>query len=156
MKTSAIIIFAFLLFFACKPKEESNASMEVMQIEQDTTIRVNPLLELGCYGYKADGNEIKMSIKELDAEVKADLTYALKEKDKNEGTFVGTFVDNKLIGTYTFMSEGMESTREIAFMVTDNKLFEGFGDLDDSGTKFKDRNNITYSTSMPLSKPGCE
>lgn len=132
-----MILFAFLIFISCKSKEESNASMEVMQIEQDTTISVNPILELGCYGYKADGNEIKMSINELNPEVKADLTYALKEKDKNVGTFVGSLADDKLIGTYTFMSEGMESTREIAFMVTDNKLFEGFGDLDDSGTKFQ-------------------
>ena len=83
------------------------------------------------------------------------LNYAFKEKDANTGTFSGVLKDSVLIGNYSFMSEGMVSSREVAFLVKENQLIEGFGELDETGTGFKDKDNISFSSSMPLTKTEC-
>ncbi len=87
--------------------------------------------------------------------MEANLTYAYAEKDKNTGTFTGEFNDGKLVGTYTFQSEGVESKRQVAFMLKDNQLVEGYGELNEDGTIFKDVNSVNYSSTMPLTKMDC-
>ena len=84
------------------------------------------------------------------------LNIEYAEKDANQGKFVGTLNGDKLIGTYTFNSEGTESSREMAFLIKDNQLIEGYGELNEDGTKFKDMNTIKYTSTMPLTKMECD
>ena len=44
----------------------------------------------------------------------------------------------------------------MAFLVQDNQLIEGYGDLNEEATKFKDVNSIKYTSDMPLSKKDCK
>ncbi len=44
----------------------------------------------------------------------------------------------------------------MAFWVKDNQLIEGYGDLNEDGTKFTDVNTIKYTSTMPLTKVECE
>lgn len=41
------------------------------------------------------------------------------------------------------------------FLVKDNQLIEGYGDLNEDGTKFKDVNSIKDTSTMPLTKVDC-
>ena len=83
--------------------------------------------------------------------------YQLKEKDQNKGTFKGILNGDILMVTYTFQSEGTESTREIAFKIIDNLLIEGYGEQITEGTssRFKDAKSINFSSTMPLTKKDC-
>ena len=112
-------------------------------------------LETSCYEYKSDGNNLKIEITAVNEEVIANLNIAYAEKDANQGKFIGKLNGDKLIGTYIFMSEGKESSREVAFMVKDNQLIEGYGELNEDGTKFKDIKTIQYTSTMPLTKVDC-
>lgn len=96
-----------------------------------------------------------MEITEINKVVKGKLSYSLDGKDKNSGTILGTLEDNKLFAVYTFTSEGVESKRDISFLIKDNQLIEGYGELHADGTSFVDKNNITYSSSFPLTKTDC-
>lgn len=96
-----------------------------------------------------------MNLTEVTDEVNGNFDIVFAEKDSNNGTFVGKLNGNKLIGLYTFQSEGTESSREIAFLVTNNQLIEGFGELIENGTKFKDTAAIKYSSTMLLTKVEC-
>lgn len=147
MKASILLAVAILTLVGCKntTKEEN--------LEKETTN--TPILETGCYAYKANGNSIKMEITKVSESITGNLNIFYAEKDANQGEFRGTLNGNKLIGTYTFNSEGTESSREIAFLVKNNQLIEGYGELNTSGTKFKDVNNIKYTSSMPLTKTDC-
>lgn len=138
-----IIFFAFVFTVACKNNSESG-------VEQ------NSILEIGCYGYENDGDEIKMEITEINDKITGNLDIFYAEKDANQGKFVGTLQDDKLIGVYTFNSEGITSSRKMAFLVQDNQLIEGYGDLNEEATKFKDVNKIKYTSDMPLSKMDCK
>ena len=155
MKKLIIIPFLILAFASCTNSKENKASSE----EKPSTAakeKSSNLLHTGCYTYNANNNSIKFRVKEVGKKVKGDLSYALNGKDANTGTFTGTLKVNKLIGSYTFNSEGKKSTREVAFLVKNNRLIEGYGPLNETGTKFKDKEAIKYTSKMPLTKTGCD
>lgn len=117
--------------------------------------RMSTVLQKGCYTYDENGTTIDLEITENGDSVTGNLAYALSGKDKNTGTFKGRLKDDKLIGEYTFRSEGVESSREVAFMVKGGRLIEGYGEMTDEGTAFKDPDAIDYSSKMPLAKTDC-
>lgn len=147
MKKLALLMFAIFTILACK----KNTKIETPIKESPD----KPILETACYEYNSDGNHITMEITEIDSKVMANLNIAYAEKDRNQGKFVGDLNGDKLIGTYTFNSEGTESSREIAFLIKDNQIIEGYGEMNEEGTKFKDTSSITYPATMPLLKVDC-
>ncbi|MDD7886099.1 hypothetical protein [Flavivirga sp. 57AJ16] len=68
----------------------------------------------------------------------------------------GKLNGDTLFGEYTFMSEGIESKREVAFLIKDHQLIEGYGELNEDRTAFVDKNNISYTSTMPLTKTDCD
>ena len=153
-KKIVLVSFIAFTFFHCKNKEENVEDINVEDTsETDNTI--TPTLEKGCYMYNENGSFVNMEIIKNENPIEGDLIYAYAEKDKNIGKFIGELKDDKLIGTYTFQSEGVESKRQVAFMLKDNQLVEGYGELTDDGTMFKDVNSISYSSTMPLTKINC-
>ncbi|TDQ30184.1 hypothetical protein [Tenacibaculum caenipelagi] len=153
MKKILVLFLVTAVAISCKKKESKNDTTK----ESKEAIAETPttLLQVGCYEYNKDENLISIEIIEIDDTIKGTIEYALAEKDANIGTFIGILNNDKLIGTYTFISEGTESAREIAFMVKDNQLIEGFGELNETGNAFKDKNNISYTSTMPLTKIDC-
>lgn len=156
MKKLALLTFALITIVACKNDTKSDNQTEIAQ--ENTSIEIAPktTLKTGCYEYNSNGNNITMEITEVNDKVMANLNIAYAEKDVNQGKFVGTLNGDKLIGTYTFNSEGTESSREMAFLVKDDQLIEGYGDLNEDGTKFKDVNTVKYTSTMPLTKVDCD
>ncbi len=156
MKKLALLALALLTIVACENNtktENQSVTKEEITVKKSSEKRA---LETGCYEYNSDGNNVKMEITEVNKNVTGDLNIAYSEKDANQGEFMGTLTGDKLIGTYTFNSEGTESSREIAFLVKDNQLIEGYGDMNEDGTKFKDVNAIKYKFTMPLTKVDCD
>ena len=87
----------------------------------------NPQL-FACYHAQVGSSNALLQISEVKGKnVKGNLIYQNYEKDSSYGDFVGTFADRKLNASYTFQSEGVESTREIIFEQNNNILnSEGF------------------------------
>ena len=156
MKKTLFLTAIFFSLIACR----NHTKLE----NQDVTKDENTLngtskamtLEIGCYAYDSNGSIIKMEITQTNEVVLGNLNIAYAEKDANQGKFAGTLEGDKLIGTYTFQSEGTESTREIAFLVKNNQLIEGYGELIENGTKFKDVSTINYTSKMPLTRVDCK
>ena len=155
MKKMIFLALALVTIAACKKNEKIENETVVKEVKVEETA-TTPLLETGCYEYKSNGNLIKMEITEVNQKVIADLKIVYVEKDASQGKFVGTLNGDKLVGTYTFNSEGTESSREMAFLVKDDQLIEGYGDLNEDGTKFKNAKSITYNSTMPLTKVDCD
>ncbi|MDC7999846.1 hypothetical protein POV26_02255 [Aequorivita todarodis] len=132
-KKLILLTFVTLAFFSCKNKEEK--PNEVIVEEETVVEEAMPSLEIGCYTYNQNGNTVNLEITKNDNPVEGNLSYAFAEKDKNTGTFTGEFNDRKLIGTYTFQSEGKEGKRQVAFMLKDGQLVEGYGELNEDGTR---------------------
>ncbi|SFB68059.1 hypothetical protein SAMN04487891_101334 [Flagellimonas taeanensis] len=156
MKKLLFACFALSVVASCKTKETKEVDSAPEAPETVAPPQSMPTLEEGCYTYDANGNRIVLEITEINSAVLGNLDYALKEKDANKGTFAGVLKDSVLLGSYTFMSEGTESTRQVAFLVKGDQLIEGFGALDETGTEFQDPTSLSFSSSMPLSKTDCE
>ncbi|MCK0145348.1 hypothetical protein MWU78_06820 [Arenibacter sp. F26102] len=141
--------------YKMESKSEINRSREDVN---STILEKAPSTELsvGCYGYNDNGNLIVMDITEIKDSIKASLDISYNEKDANHGTFSGKLKGNKLIGTHTFSSEGMVSKRKMAFLLKDGQLIEGFGELNETGTDYKNIDNIQYTSKMPLLKMDCK
>ena len=155
MKKLMILSLFALTMIACKDDKKTEIATETATENPVIAETTTAVLEPGCYEYIKDGNDVKMEITKVADEVTGNLVTAYSGKDSNTGTFVGKLNGDKLIGTYTFDSEGTSSSREVAYELKDNQLIEGYGDLDDSGTKFKDVNTIKYTSTTPLLKVDC-
>jgi hypothetical protein len=156
MKKIFFLILVLVTIAACK--NETKTENEVVTIPKNKVQdeSKNIILEKGCFEYNNNGNTIKMEITEVSEKVTGNLDIVYAEKDSNHGTFVGKLNNDKLIGVYTFHSEGIESSREMAFLVKGNQLIEGYGELNNDGTKFKDTTTIKYTSAMPLTKVDCK
>lgn len=153
-KKVALLMLVAMACFYCKNKEEQPQEEVQENPIEEHLVRVSTL-EKGCYTYNASGSMVQFEITKTDNPVEGNLIYALAEKDKSIGVFKGTFNEGKLIGNYTFQSEGVESSRQVAFMLQDNQLIEGYGELNTDGISFTDVSTINYVSTMPLHKSDC-
>jgi hypothetical protein len=150
MKKSLFLFLTLpLLLISCK-KAEVVVTEERPEIVEPKTVSVKE-----CYSYEKDGTSISLQIETSGSDVSGKLDYAVAEKDKNTGMAKGKWENNILLLDYTFQSEGTESTRQIAFELKDGKLVEGYGEMTDEGTKFKDPSKLEFTSTMPLSKTNC-
>lgn len=110
-----------------------------------------------CYSYEANGSIIALRITDAGETVTGNLVYAWAEKDRNVGEFTGKIEGDVLIGIYTFQSEGVESKREVAFLIKENTLVEGFGEIEDDGNgiRFADADALDFDGSITLSATDC-
>ena len=112
-----------------------------------------------CFAFANDSSEIELSFNvNSHQEINGKLNYKLYEKDKNEGTLVGNIKGDTLIADYTFMSEGVSSVREVAFLQKDGTYIEGFGDVVEANGKvtFKDKKKLKFDSKMILTKVDCK
>ena len=91
-------------------------------------------------------------------EVNGKLSYNIVGKDKNEGSLIGNMKGDTLIADYTFMSEGVSSIREVAFLQKDGAFIEGFGDVIEANGKFsfKDKTKLKFDAKNTLTKVDCK
>jgi len=154
MKKLIILSFITVAILSCKDNNENRKSTDEetqLIIKKESTSS----LKIGCFSYNDGKSIINFEITETGNQIIGNLTYELYEKDSNKGTFTGNTLNDKLFGIYTFESEGIESSREVAFMIKDNLLIEGYGELNESGNAFKDKKTIKYVSKMPLKKIDC-
>jgi hypothetical protein len=88
-----------------------------------------------CYTYAENRDTIQLKIATLNNSVTGNLTYNLFEKDINRGTLVGSIQGDTLFADYTFVSEGVESIREVAFFKVGEDFVEGFGEIEEQNGK---------------------
>lgn len=151
-----LVIMAVLAFSVSSCKNENKTvettNENAVEAPMETPVAT---LEMGCYAYNKDGNETVLDITSLDNGVTGNLHNTMNGKDSNSGTFTGNLEGDKLIGIYTFMSEGKESKREVAYLLKDNTLVEGYGELNADGNAFADKTKINYTSTSPLVKTDC-
>ena len=110
-----------------------------------------------CYNSISDKDTIILSMTIRDGSVTGDLYYNLMEKDKNTGSIEGKMIGDTIVADYTFMSEGMQSIREVVFLKKGNTLTQGFGAIEDINGKtvFKDRSALVFNDANQLTKVDC-
>lgn len=110
-----------------------------------------------CYSFTNDKDSITLKLILKDSFVTGNLNYNFFEKDRNTGSIEGRLTGDTIIAEYSFMSEGLQSAREVAFLRKGNNLLEGFGGVQDINGKtvFKDRATLVFDTVNVLTKADC-
>lgn len=111
-----------------------------------------------CYTYSKDSSNVMMRITKNGNLITGDLVYDYFEKDKNTGTLKGQMQGDTLFAEYSFMSEGMSSVREVAFLKKENELIEGFGNMEEKAGKmvFKNKSALKFEKNITLKKSDCK
>ena len=149
MKNTSIIALSLVIFASCntEKKQESTTKTEVKTTQTET-----------CYQHTKDSSTIRLNVIINDNMITGNLTYDYYQKDKSKGTIKGQLKSDTLFADYTFMSEGVESVREVVFIRTANGWVEGYGEIDDKDGKvvFKNRNKITFDNNVVLKETACK
>ncbi len=156
-----------LLLAACKgPKtknEQTNKTETTTVVTpSDTTVGIpTPAPATGagdCYSSKTGNSIVEMALTIKGGIVTGTLNYLPEAKDKNTGTLSGSMRGDTLLADYTFMSEGVESVREVVFLKTARGYKEGYGAVRDQAGKmiFEDLKQIDFSKSTELVKVDCD
>ncbi|WP_426064764.1 hypothetical protein [Flavobacterium sp. DSP2-3-1] len=156
MKKVILLGVVFIsVFVSCKKgmkTEESPAVLEKIVVEEPESKE--------CYRAILKKDTVSLTLNVKNGQLSSgNLSYNFFEKDKNAGTLVGEFKGDTLYADYTFMSEGISSVREVAFLKKDDSYVEGFGDvIDDNKGKvtFKDKKQLQFDGNVLLSKVDCK
>lgn len=145
------------IFTACN--NNKNTIVETKDtIPVDTIVATaHPLNEKQCYANYSKKDSIKLQLTTNENTITGTLQIKLFAKDENKGTFKGIIKGDTLIADYVFMSEGILSTRQIAFLKRNNNLIEGYGDVEEKDGKilFKNVAKLNFNNSTPLVKVTC-
>jgi hypothetical protein len=152
---SGLVLMSVLV--SCKKEEEKQVETIPDASEK---IVVEEQVSDECYSGSIKKDTILMNLTIKGNEVtNGKLSYKFYEKDKNQGTLVGELKGDTLIADYTFMSEGVSSVRQVAFLKKGNTYVEGYGDVvDDNKGKvtFKDKKQLKFDGNVVLSKVDCK
>ena len=143
-----LFIAAACIFASCS-KKESETTTVVESDEQPGS---------GCYAYTTEKDSAFLHIDiTSDSIVTGNLEYKLFEKDRNRGEIDGKLYGDTLLAKYKFMSEGVESTREVAFVKKDGNWVEGFGPAEEKNgsMQFSDRSKLDFAKGLVFKTADC-
>lgn len=152
---SAAIILG-TVFLSCNSnstlqKNSNSTQQELKKPSVDTNSTI-------CYSLENGKDTVLMKLKIDNGQVSGDLKYHYYEKDKNTGTLKGQMNGDTLFATYTFMSEGKESVRQIVFLKKGDEMTEGHGNVNyvTGEPDFTDKSAIKFDNKFVLKKTGCK
>jgi len=143
-----LLIVAAFIFASCAKKES----------ETTTVVESDEQASAQCFAYITDKDSAFLHIDVTsDSIVKGDLEYKLFEKDRNRGEIDGRLYGDTLLANYKFMSEGVTSTREVAFLKKDGNWVEGFGPAEEKNgsMQFSDRSKLDFAKGLVFKNASC-
>lgn len=159
MPVKSIILVGFILLSgSCN--NEGNTSSEIKEdpIKSETVNKVIPdSLFSGCYSQIAGRDTANLQIENKGGSVGGALSYAIFQKDRNDGTLQGEMSGGILTGWYLFKSEGIISVRQVAWKIKGSELWPGTGEvIERKDTMFFSLpDKLQYDSTRPFRKVDC-
>ena len=148
----------FALLTAC-----SKSGQNIQEQGEQATVKENlgeeTLNDPSCYLYATDRDTVYLVLNPpVAGKVTGDLSYDFFERDGNIGFIEGIVQGDTLIADYTFLSEGMVSVREVGFLLGEDQVVEGYGDVEqvDGRMVFWHKDSLDFSNGLVLRKISCE
>lgn len=150
MKNKILVVALVACFLSSCKKEEKK--------EEEIIPKSNEVVTKECFESIKGKDTIQLSINIENQNVTGNLVYNLFEKDRNIGTIEGKMIGDTLFADYKFMSEGVESFRQVAFIKKDGKLSEFYGEVEEKEGKivFKDKSKLVLNSGFVLSSVSCK
>ena len=156
MKTTLLSLLAIgTILTACNTKTAQESAGETAA--DTATVAAPPVATASCYAYTANKDTITLRLTANKNAVTGEFAYKLFEKDKNTGTIQGGMKGDTLLADYTFMSEGTESVRQVAFLRGGDTFTEGYAAVRQEGSRmvFEKTGDLKFNGNTALKKVSC-
>lgn len=153
---NSLLFLSLLLSYSCNKSTssstETNMTDSIALSENKAMIPVST-----CYMSSMGKDTFHLKVEKFENVVTGQLNYLFHEKDKQRGTFEGVLHGDTLLADYTFMSEGKNSTRQIAFIINDSTAIEGYGEVEERDGKMiiKNTSLLQFGSGLQLKKVSC-
>lgn len=149
-----ILMFAVIIISCNNNNGAGTADDDSTSVVQSDTAQITLP---SCYTLQTSNNLVLLKLETMHPTVSGQLTYEIMGKDKNDGTIEGTMSGDTLFANYNFMSEGIRSVREVAFLKKGDSLIEGFGNVKQQGDTmvFTNTDSLNFDGSMVLKETPC-
>ncbi len=155
-----LAVICLIVSGACNQSATNGSESDATQTVQENTKAGEEMKtmipESGCYAGTIGKDSMFIKIEVFPNVVTGKLEYNFYEKDDNIGNIDGEMHGDTLIANYTFNSEGSSSVRQVAFLVQDETLREGYAPMEDKQGKmvFTDLSQLKFG-GPALSKTPC-
>jgi hypothetical protein len=149
MKNQSFRILSIVLLgvWATSCNQATQTQVETNALTEDSILN-------GIYAYRKNGDTITLKLRVNDGVAAGDLIFALKEKDRNMGSINGSMNKDLLLADYTFLSEGINSVRQVAFKIKNDSAWQAYGEMEESAGKFifKNPDSLQFDEKFVLVK----
>jgi len=147
-----------IILIGCNNSSTNNEKL-IEPLENSTTDNYEDPATPSCYLFATDRDTVYLKLNPpVDGKVTGELDYFFFERDGNVGHIEGEIKGDTLFAEYTFMSEGLSSVREVAFLIGEKQITEGYGDVGEQDGKmvFWHRDSLDFSNGLILPKVPCD
>ena len=160
MKKFSIFILAATFFASCNNNPSSNSQETITATDsnsatQNTATKINA--SSNCYAHISPADTVLLVLNVDNGKVTGNLIYKLSGKDSNRGSFTGTMSGDTLVADYTYMSEGIESVKQVAFLFEDTIAMPGYGNMVENDGKiiFQNPSDLSFDRAFVLLQSAC-
>ena len=148
--TFLILLAAAGLFASCQQNKQAKKTIDSVA---ENVVKENP--QQTCYMQTMGRDTISLVLNQVGDDLSGMLAYDNFEKDSSSGEVKGKMMGDTLVLEYTFQSEGMLSKSQVAFLRKDNRLIQGFGDIEEKDGKvmFKNLKTLKYDEQSVVLTP---
>ena len=152
-----IIAIAVFPLAACNDKPRQSSQANNAPATSDTTVYKAQIPNSTCYLHTSGKDTVRLKVEVFPNVVTGRLQYDFYQKDDNKGDIDGRLSGDTLIADYSFISEGRHSIRQVAFLIKDSVVIEGYADMKEENGKmvFKNTNQLNFSKGLILNKIPC-
>src|SRR5690554_5318875 len=151
-----VIMFLLVACNNGNQKTTDQQGQEIRQENQDEkTIAAGP----SCYLFATDRDTVYLKLNPpVNGRVTGDLNYDFFERDGNTGFIEGEIHGDTLIADYTFLSEGLISVREVGFLLEEDQVMEGYGDVEEKDGRmvFWHKDSLDFSNGLVMPEVPCD
>ena len=151
-----IFLLGVIFLFGCNGNSETTEKNPEAQntakqsLTDDTSV--------ACYILENEKDTVSLKMIIDKNQVSGDLLIHYFEKDRNAGTIKGEMKGDTLFATYTFMSEGMKSNRDVVFLKKDDEIMQGYAGINPATGEpdITDHSAIKFDDKFVLKKSDCQ
>jgi len=157
MKKSIMLLTSLnivIVLFGCNVNSDKTGESLVKQ-NKEKEVAPN---STECYVLENSKDTVSLKMVIANNMVSGDLLYQYFEKDRNTGIIAGEMKGDTIFASYTFMSEGIESKREVVFLKKGNELIEGYAGINPATGEpdFSNHSAIKFDEKLVLQKAECQ
>jgi hypothetical protein len=147
-----------MLFGSCNNEGKTSSEIRSDSTGKEPVSKmITDSIPSGCYAQIAGRDTANLQIENKGGSVTGTLSYAIFQKDRNDGTLQAEMSGDILSGWYLFKSEGIISVRQVYWKIKGTELWPGTGEMNEKNDTmfFSLPDRLQYDSTRSFKKVDC-